>query len=161
MLYQVQSGKAAMRAGLVVAWCIAVASCAASKPVDKSTAPSAAPEAGAAELAPDPREEIRRLDAQIAESRTQLGLDEPTPAMLEGVSTQPMSVAPSSEDPTCKPAPTERCKTSCDLSDSICENAQKICDIAEQLQGDTWAAGMCAKANKTCEGSRAKCCGCQ
>lgn len=148
-----------MRTGLVLACCcIVLASCGAGKP-QKSTAP--APEASSEVLPPDPRDEIRRLDAEIAESRQQLEIDEPTAAMLEGAPTQPMSIAPSAEDPTCKPAPTERCKTSCELSDSICDNAQKICGIAEQLSGDTWAAGMCAKANKTCEASRAKCCGCQ
>jgi len=70
-------------------------------------------------------------------------------------------VQPYTQDPTCRPAQTETCKTSCTLSDSICGNADSICRIAVDLPADTWAQNKCAKANKTCEASRKKCCGCQ
>lgn len=150
---------------LVVACCIAIASCGASRQKSSEAgAPAAAPEAGTAgaEVMPaTPRAQIEDLDRQIAADRAQLGLDEPTDAMVQGAPAAPMSVAPASEDPTCRPAATDTCKTSCSLSDSICGNAEKICKLAQDMAGDDWAANKCAKANQTCEASRAKCCGCQ
>jgi hypothetical protein len=107
------------------------------------------------------RAQIEDLEKLIDADRLSLQLDEPAPASLTGAPTQPMSVKPSSQDPTCKPAPTDTCKSSCTLSDSICGNADKICKLAQDMAGDTWALNKCAKANKTCEQSRTKCCGCQ
>ncbi len=149
-----------VRALVVVACCIAMASCGASRQKE-AAAPASAPEAGTAVMPPSPRAQIEDLDRLIDADRAQLGLDEPTDAMLEGAPAAPMSVAPSSEDPTCRPAATDTCKTSCTLSDSICGNAEKICQLAQDMAGDDWAANKCAKANQTCEASRAKCCGCQ
>ena len=104
--------------------------------------------------------QIEQLEAEIAASRTQLELAEPTDPELQGVPAEPLSKPPALQDPQCKPAKTETCTTSCTLSDSICGNAEKICKLAVQINDD-WARGRCAKANKTCEASRTKCCGCQ
>lgn len=143
-----------------------LAACAAG-PAKSSTAPPAvAPDgaaAGAADgsLAPTPRSQIIELEQQIAAARDQLGIAEPSDDMLQGVPAQPLGALPATEDPKCRPAPTDTCKTSCTLSDSICNNADRICRIAQDLGADTWAQNQCAKANQTCEASRAKCCGCQ
>jgi hypothetical protein len=39
----------------------------------------------------------------------------------------------------CRPAETLSCTSSCTLSDSICDNAEKICELAQQLPGDAGA----------------------
>ena len=163
MLHEGQQGEGDMvkAIGAIVLLCGLVA-CGAQQ---RSAAPAmAAPEAAAeagSPMPPSAREQIEQLEEQIKVSRIELELEEPSEASLEGVPAQPLALPPSSEDPKCRPAPTETCKTSCTLSDSICDNAQKICKIAEEMAGDGWAMGRCAKANKTCESSRAKCCGCQ
>jgi hypothetical protein len=127
----------------------------------QAAAPAAAAESGAASvMGEDPKAEITRLDEDITVDRTRLGLDEPTPAMIETAPTTAMGSKPAIEDPMCRPAKTETCTTSCTLSDSICTNADKICTLAQKLSGDAWAAGKCAKANRTCEAAKKKCCGC-
>lgn len=145
---------------------VVLAACAASPAKSSTAPPAAAPDgaaAGAADgsLAPTPRSQIIELDAQISAAREQLGLTEPTDDMLQGVPAQPLGALPATDDPKCRPAPTDTCKTSCTLGDSICKNADSICRIAQDLGADTWAQNKCAKANQTCEASRAKCCGCQ
>jgi hypothetical protein len=139
---------------------LALAACGGSK---KSAAPplSAEPEpnAGAAPAMPaDPKQQIRDLEAEMDRYRNELQLAEPAP----NVAPSPTPFyAPAETDPKCKPAKTERCTNSCKLSDQICGNAEKICKIAKDLQGDTWAADRCTRANKTCDAAHAKCCGCQ
>lgn len=146
---------------LAVACCIALASC-GMKQKPAAAPATAPPEAtSGAPLPGDPRAQIEELDRQIDASLVELKLDEPTPDMVAGAPAIPMGALPSSQDPKCRPAPTDTCKTSCTLSDSICGNADKICRLAQDMTGDSWAQNKCAKANKTCEASRAKCCGCQ
>ena len=150
-----------MRALLAAACCMALVACAAGSKSAKTSAPAAASEAGGAPMAAAPHAEIEKLDAEITAKRTELRLAEPSESDLQGISAQPMGALPSTQDPKCRPAQNETCKTSCTLSDSICSNANKICELASSLAGDGWAQNKCAKANKTCESSHAKCCGCQ
>jgi hypothetical protein len=147
------------RALVVLGCAIAVASCAGGG-AKRSAVPEAAAMAPEPMLAADPRQQIRDLDDEIASARTQLALEDPGDDPLPGVPAQPMGAESYSANPSCRPAPSETCKSSCTLSDSICGNADKICRIAQDLVGDTWAQGKCAKANQTCESSRTKCCGC-
>lgn len=60
----------------------------------------------------------------------------------------------------CKRDPSETCTQTCQLSDSICDNAKKICDIAQTLRDDDWAAKKCADANATCDAAAKQCCEC-
>ncbi|HEX5058396.1 MAG TPA: hypothetical protein VFV99_03505 [Kofleriaceae bacterium] len=124
---------------------------------------SAPAEAGAAPsiLAPSTHDEIEKLDAEITASRQQLKLDEPTEQAIQAAPTQALGAMPSTQDTKCHPAQNDTCKTSCTLSDSICSNANKICNLANSMPGDNWAMNKCAKANTTCESSKTKCCGCQ
>lgn len=147
-----------VRSLLAAACCMVVVACAAG-----GRAKTAAPESSAAAspMPASPREQIEQLDAAIEASRTELQLDAPTESQIQSAPAQPMGAMPSSDDPKCRPAKTETCTTSCTLSDSICSNADKICNLAKDMVGDAWAANKCAKANTTCEASRAKCCGCQ
>jgi hypothetical protein len=72
-----------------------------------------------------------------------------------------MTVPPKSTDAACHPAATQTCTDSCKLSDSICDDAKKICDLADQLPGDGWAAGKCASGNASCTDAHAHCCDCR
>ncbi len=74
---------------------------------------------------------------------------------------EPMSVLPKSTDASCHPAPTQTCADSCKLSDSICDDAKKICDIATTLAGDQWAAGKCESGKTSCSDAHARCCDCR
>ncbi|HEY5920465.1 MAG TPA: hypothetical protein VIV11_02285 [Kofleriaceae bacterium] len=152
-----------MRVVVAALCCIVLASCAAQR---KSAAPQASQSeagvnAGAASPLPEtPRDQIIELDAKIAADLGQLQLAEPAQADFLTTSAQPMGAIPSAQDPKCKPAKNETCDTSCTLSDSICKNADHICRLAVEMNDD-WARGRCAKANKSCEASKTKCCGCQ
>jgi hypothetical protein len=150
-----------VKALLAVACSLAIVACAAAP--QKSAAPAtAAPEPTTGAMMPDdPRKQIQDMYDKITSDRTVLSLAEPDDEMVQGAPAQPMGALPSTNDPKCRPAPTDTCKTSCTLSDSICSNADKICRLAQDMAGDGWAQNKCAKANKTCEASRTKCCGCQ
>ena len=137
---------------------LTLAACGGSK---KSAAQpqSAEPNAGAAPvMVADPQQQIRELEAQMDGWRNEMQLAEPA----ANVAPSPTPFyAPAETDPKCKPAKTERCTSSCKLSDQICGNAKKICEIAQSLPSDTWASERCTRANKTCDAAHAKCCGCQ
>ena len=107
-----------------------------------------------------PKQQIEELEAKIVAERTELKLDEPTDAEVQGAPAQPLGAISPLDDPKCRPPRTETCNTSCTLSASICKNADSICRLAVEMNDD-WARGKCAKANKTCEASKTKCCGCQ
>ena len=150
----------------VIALLVVGVSCGGSKMgarVPGTTAEKAPAEAGGAPsiMPASPHDQIEQLDAEITASRTQLKLDEPTEQAIQGAPMQPLGALPSTQDPKCHPAQNDTCKTSCTLSDSICSNANKICEIAKTMAGDNWALNKCAKANTTCESSKTKCCGCQ
>jgi hypothetical protein len=127
-----------------------------------SQAPTAPAEAGTASpLDNDPHGQIERLSAQVEEERTQMGLPEPQMSSSAAPAAEKMSIVPLSTDASCKPAKTERCDGSCKISDSICSNAARICELAESMPGDGWAAGKCARGKQTCESAHERCCTCQ
>lgn len=113
------------------------------------------------------RDEIEVLDREIEAALTRVGL-RPTPRPLCAVdgncselAPTPMGIKPAAEDPTCKPGPSDTCKDSCNLSDSICKNADRICVLAQQLGGtDAYANETCERGNASCKASRERCCGC-
>ena len=72
--------------------------------------------------------------------------------MMAGSNVAPMA--------TCVRNPSATCSDTCQLSDSICDNAKKICDIANQLPGDDWAAKKCSEGNETCSAAKTQCCEC-
>jgi hypothetical protein len=144
--------------------CVVLAACAAG--TKRAAAPptvEAAPSTSGAQspLPGSPHDEIEQLDQKIEMSRAELKLPELTEQDWQGTKPEPMGSQPALQDPKCRPAPNDTCKTSCTLSDSICDNANRICELAKSLPGDNWALNKCAKANTTCEASRTKCCGCQ
>ena len=113
----------------------------------------------------DPR--IAELDAQIDADLVKLGLDRPAvspdactgPACAAAPQASPI-VLPK-DDATCRPGPSDTCRDSCTLADSICTSAASICRIAGELGSDAWANDRCAGGRASCEAARGKCCGCQ
>lgn len=129
-----------------------IAGCSSAARPMATTAPAMAP------TSRDPHAEIERLSAQIDQQRSQMAL----PAPMAASAVEPMSVPITSHtDNQCHPAQTQTCTDSCSISDSICDNAKKICDLANDLAGDTWAADKCSSATQTCKSSHEKCCACQ
>ena len=57
-------------------------------------------------------------------------------------------------------AQTQSCTDVCSLADAICENAGRICRIADELGGDAWADGKCSSAKASCKQARQGCCRC-
>jgi len=148
-----------LRAAVALVAVVLAVSCAA----QHATAPAAAPQAQGGALA-DPHQEIEQLAAQIDAERAKLGLAAPAAEAVPMTPHEPMAsqVAPlSTADATCRPAPSDTCRDTCELSDSICGNAKKICNLADQLAGDAWAEGKCREAKGLCDEAHGRCCGCQ
>jgi hypothetical protein len=112
----------------------------------------------------DPRTEIDRLSQEIDAALATAGVATSTPASCadsNACTADPYDAMPRGTDPTCKPAANDVCTQSCTLSDSVCENAGKICKLAAQLGGaDAYANGKCQSGNDSCKRTREKCCGC-
>jgi hypothetical protein len=152
---------------LVAGACISlVVACAAKR---SSMAP-ASPTAETSGSAPtpagpqDPHSQIEALTATIADQRVKLGLPaavlEP-PACPSGRCSPAPEMMTAHTDPACHPGSSDTCSSSCTLADSICDNATKICTLADQLPGDTWAADHCSSANTSCAEAHKRCCACQ
>jgi hypothetical protein len=112
-------------------------------------APTAAPEstmpnAGASS---SEHQQIEALARQIADEH----------AKLPERSGTPMSAG---ANPTCVRNPSTVCTQTCELSDSICANSAKICELADKLPGDDWAATKCKDNKATCETAKTQCCEC-
>jgi hypothetical protein len=146
---------------LLAACCAVATGCGASQP--KAAAVSEPPPQ-ATSGAGGPRAEIDALDRQIDADLARAQLPPPAesctgPACAQAMS-QPFAV-PSVGDAQCRaPVPTTHCADVCSISTSICDNQRKICELAEQLPGDDWAAGKCARARVSCKSARDQCCSC-
>lgn len=130
----------------------------------KSSAPPAAPSAGEMpEAAPeDPHIEIEELDRGISADLARAQISPPV-ATCSGATcamavSEPFSTPTS--DPACRPAPTDHCSDECTLSTSICRNQERICDLAQHLLGDIWAANKCTRARASCQAAHDACCSC-
>jgi hypothetical protein len=154
-----------LRWGLAAACCIAIASCAAGgKPASmtpSSEAPASTGGAAPEVLPASAHDRIDKLYTELGTDRDKLALAEPSDMDVQGQRVTPMGSITAATDTKCHPAKTDTCTTSCTLADSICTNADKICNLAQSIPGDGWAQNKCAKANKTCDTSHAKCCSCQ
>lgn len=111
-------------------------------------------------------DQIAELSRSIETDRTMLHLPPPPPGtgrtaaapMSSDIKPSVAPVEPTTQA-TCHPA-SDTCTQSCTLSDSICDNAKKICDLAKDLPGDSWADDKCRTATQTCSSAHDKCCGC-
>jgi hypothetical protein len=106
---------------------------------------------------PDPRQEIARLFEEIAEWSVELQL----PRRLDSRICQPPAPKPRPKPCELPAEPADACREVCGLAEHICENAEDICIIAGELEGDEWAAQKCASAKAACKRAERRCCGCE
>lgn len=106
------------------------------------------------------RTELDELSAKIDADLAKLQI--PRPPSVPGVEPTPLStnIVKPSADPTCKRSEATTCKESCDLGDSICGAAKRICEIAGELGNDTYANEKCASGKASCDAARERCCNC-
>jgi hypothetical protein len=55
---------------------------------------------------------------------------------------------------------TPKCTDVCHIKDAICDNAESICRIADELPSDDWARDKCTSAKASCKEARQRCCSC-
>lgn len=107
------------------------------------------------------KQEIAMLWAQVRAWRQNAGLRgvEPPAHEIIEMQGQPMSsatrVCPAPVEPR-----TDRCADLCSLADAICENAESICRIADELGEDIWARDKCSSAKASCKEAKKECCRC-
>ncbi|MEJ7597601.1 MAG: hypothetical protein WKG01_06800 [Kofleriaceae bacterium] len=138
--------------------CAIVISCGGAK---RATQSPTTPGASAPESMRNPREtraQIEALDGKIAADLETLQLARPTAPPTTGPDA--MAAGGMARDPSCKAPATQTCTDSCQLADSICDNAGKICSLAKELEPDPWASDKCSSATASCEAARTRCCSC-
>ena len=103
------------------------------------------------------RDEIQDLWMQIRDWRVQKGMPADPEVPMGNVFGQVPEIRQCKveREPT-----TELCQDKCSLSDAICDNAERICDIASELGGDPWANEKCKSAKASCKEATEKCCKC-
>lgn len=112
------------------------------------------------ELAHQRKNEITALSTQIRDWRHEAGMGvEPDARTVNRVDT--MTVLAVRKTAMC-PAhqPSESCEDVCSLADAICDNAESICAIATELDGDIWADDKCDSAKASCREAKERCCSC-
>ncbi len=146
----------------LAAACLAAIACGAGSA--RSTAPPAAPSASAIpEVGPrDAHAEIEELDRAISAKLASAQIPPPVATCSGATCATAMNepfTTPAS-DPACRPPPGDRCSNLCTLSVSICRNQERICNLAQQLPDDEWAANKCTGARASCDAAHDACCGC-
>lgn len=102
------------------------------------------------------RERIRQLDADIAAALATADLGAPDAAAVEATASVPLADLRT----TCERSSRQLCQDVCRLGDSICDNASAICELADQLPGDAWAAERCSAGKASCKRASERCCTC-
>lgn len=104
--------------------------------------------------------EITALWTQIRDWRREAHMElEPTPQSL-------FSVRNATTHEAAKVCPVGHtvpatCSDVCNLSDAICDNAETICTLADELgKGDDYAQEKCASAKASCREGKQRCCDC-
>jgi hypothetical protein len=98
---------------------------------------------------PTPQDEILSLESEMSKWRVELGL-KPRPVTHV--------VANGDADEVCEGL--TECKDPCNLAEAICQNADKICEIAEDT-GDDWSRDKCRAAKLSCAEAREVCTCCE
>lgn len=146
----------ALVAAAAGAW---IAACGGAAPQKTMMSPAGATDAGGAtgvEGRVTPHDQIQQLDDAIAADLATLGVPAPMPGD-GGDAVLPMGHV---VDACEAPPPAGTCGDVCTLADSICDNAGRICDLADDLPGDTWAAERCDAGKAACARASERCCGC-
>ena len=107
-----------------------------------------------------PRAEIERLSAEIEQNLTQGDVQAPEPFSSQSMEPDPRGV--DSIKSVCTPPeqPPAGCGDICKIGSHICDNAERICILADELQPDDWSKGKCEDGKRSCEAGRKKCCDC-
>jgi hypothetical protein len=154
--------KRIVTAGFLACWLVVVACGGSMK--SAAMAPVTPADASGATMPGDRHGEIDELAAQIDDALVKANVAPSEPAACQAshsCTAVPFDVKPRIEDATCKAPTTDTCTQSCTLSDSVCENAGKICKIAKQLgEQDGYANSKCQSANDSCKRTRESCCQC-
>lgn len=109
---------------------------------------------------PDPRNEITALWTQIRDWRREAGM-QVEPRREDLVQVAPMTVRDVQRVCTADHQVPQTCGDVCSLADAICDNAEQICILADELgKQDTWAQDKCSSAKASCRDAKKKCCGC-
>ncbi len=104
------------------------------------------------------RNDITVLWAQIRDWRREAGMGvEPDETAVMAMSR--MTVSSAARACVLDRAPRPACSDVCDLGDAICDNAESICGIADELN-DPWAREKCDSAKASCREARQRCCRC-
>ena len=150
---------AATLTGLAVA--TTIVACGGTRAAKSAAAPTAEamPPPGTAGGAASPQDEIAQLEAEIKTSLDRINVT--PPLVVPGAPPDPRPMA--QVQGICKPPAQQNqtCRDVCTLSDSICNAASRICELSDQLVGDTDAAGKCQKGKKSCEAAQQRCCDCR
>jgi hypothetical protein len=105
------------------------------------------------------RQEITALWAQIRDWRREAGMGvEPDDSAVMAMSR--MSVSSAAQACQLPPSPRAGCTDVCGLGDAICDNAESICSIADELGNDAWAREKCDSAKASCREAQERCCRC-
>ncbi len=107
----------------------------------------------------DLRAQIETLDADITSRLDAVAAAPASPDEIAAA--RPMTMDAIAKVCTPPAPPTATCTDVCKLGDSICDDATRICGLADQLPGDGWAADKCAGGKASCERSRQRCCDCR
>jgi hypothetical protein len=144
-----------VRRHLAAAGMLALVMSCAAKRTEHASAPRA-PLPGS-----DGHAEIEARWQEIQRARVEVGLtDEPTAITM--AATGPLTVDDAAR--VCEaapPPPLGVCHEVCELAGSICDNARAICQLADELPGDAWAADRCGSAKASCREAEQRCCDCR
>jgi hypothetical protein len=109
-------------------------------------------------VGPEKSQEILQLWGQIRQWRVEGGMGaEPHPSTLVATVKQTVKQA-EAVCPEGHNVPTT-CNDVCNLADAICDNAERICIIAAELDS-AWAADKCTSAKASCREAKQLCCKC-
>jgi hypothetical protein len=121
---------------------------------DSCESPDSAPISVARE-----EEEIGQLWNEIREMRVSAGLPA-EPLVSEADRVQSLSVSEiQAKDEHAEPT-TRICIDTCKIEKSICKNADKICQLADNLGGNEWAFEKCNSGKASCQEATKKCATC-
>lgn len=103
---------------------------------------------------------ITNLWTQIRGWRREAGLGlDPMPATLNQIQNQTVKEA----ERVCAEGHAEpkQCADVCSLATAICDNAETICSIADELgKDDAFAQEKCSSAKASCKEAKQRCCNC-
>jgi hypothetical protein len=103
--------------------------------------------------------EITTLWAQIRGWRREAHMDlDPEPGTMHQWSGR---TVPEAARVCQEPArPPQRCEDVCSIGDAICDNAERICTLADELGNDQLAQDKCTSAKASCREAKQRCCSC-